>query len=64
VFTLAVALSIMVFFAICCQCGATVVTIKQETTSWYYAVFAFGYMTVLAYLLALVVYQLFAGMGF
>ena len=64
VFTLAVALSIMVFFAICCQCGATVVTIKQETTSWYYAVFAFGYMTVLAYLLALAVYQLFAGMGF
>jgi ferrous iron transport protein B len=64
VFTLAVALSIMVFFAICCQCGATVVTIKQETASWYYAVFAFGYMTVLAYLLALAVYQLFAGMGF
>ncbi len=63
VFTLAVALSLMVFFAICCQCGATVVTIKQETTSWYYAVFGFGYMTVLAYLLALVVYQLFAGMG-
>ena len=63
VFTLAVALSLMVFFAICCQCGATVVTIKQETTSWYYAVFAFGYMTVLAYLLALVVYRLFAGMG-
>lgn len=64
VFTLAVALSIMVFFAICCQCGATVVTIKQETASWYYAVFAFGYMTALAYLLALVVYQLFAGIGF
>jgi len=64
VFTLAVALSIMVFFAICLQCGATVVTIKQETTSWYYAVFAFGYMTVLAYLLALAVYQLFAGAGF
>jgi len=64
VFTLAVALSIMVFFAICCQCGATVVTIKQETTSWYYAVIAFGYMTVLAYLLALAVYQLFVGMGF
>lgn len=64
VFTLAVALSIMVFFAICCQCGATVVTIKQETTSWYYAAFTFGYMTVLAYLLALAVYQLFAGMGF
>ena len=64
VFTLAVALSIMVFFAICCQCGATVVTIKQETASWYYAVFAFGYMTVLAYLLALAVYQLFSRLGY
>ncbi len=64
VFTLAVALSIMVFFAICCQCGATVVTVKQETAGWRYALFTFGYMTVLAYLLALAVYQLFAGMGF
>jgi len=64
VFTLAVALSVMVFFAICCQCGATVVTIKQETAGWPYAVFTFGYMTVLAYLLALAVYQFFAGLGF
>jgi len=63
VFTLAVALSVMIFFALSCQCVATVVTIKQETTSWYYAVFTYGYMTVLAYLLALVTYQLFAGMG-
>ncbi len=58
VFTLPVALSIMVFFALCCQCGATVVTVRQETRSWAYAVGLFTYMTVLAYVMALVVYQM------
>ncbi|TMA52223.1 MAG: ferrous iron transport protein B, partial [Deltaproteobacteria bacterium] len=57
VYTPAVALSLMVFFALCCQCGATLATIKRETGSWGYAVFTFAYMTSLAYLGALVVYQ-------
>jgi len=58
VYTPLVALSIMVFFALCCQCGATLATIKRETGSWGYAAFTFTYMTSLAYLAALVVYQL------
>ncbi|RKX27123.1 MAG: ferrous iron transport protein B [Candidatus Zixiibacteriota bacterium] len=58
VFTPAVALSIMVFFALCLQCGATVVTIRKETSSWWYAWGTFTYMTVLAYVAALGVYQL------
>jgi ferrous iron transport protein B len=57
VYTPLVALSIMVFFALCCQCGATLATIKRETGSWGYAVFTFVYMTSLAYLGALIVYQ-------
>ncbi|MGE0827639.1 MAG: ferrous iron transport protein B [Candidatus Binatia bacterium] len=57
VYTPVVALSIMVFFALCCQCGATLATIKRETNSWGYAGFTFLYMTGLAYLSALVVYQ-------
>ncbi len=57
VFSPAVALSVMVFFALCCQCGATIVTIKQETGKWKYAVIAFTYMTVLAYFGAMAVYQ-------
>jgi ferrous iron transport protein B len=57
VYTPIVALSIMVFFALCCQCGATLATIKRETGSWGYAVFTFTYMTGLAYLGALLVYQ-------
>ena len=58
VFTVPVALSILVFFALCCQCGATVATIRRETNSWGWAWFTFGYMTVLAYLGALAVYQI------
>ncbi len=56
-FNLAVALSIMVFFALCCQCGATLATIKRETNTWRWPVFAFVYMTGLAYVMALVTYQ-------
>ncbi len=58
VYTPLVALSLMVFFALCCQCGATLATIKRETNSWGYPVFTFVYMTSLAYLAALGVYQL------
>lgn len=57
VFSVAVALSIMVFFALCCQCGATLATIKRETKSWRWPIFTFAYMTALAYCGAFVVYQ-------
>ncbi|HVR75938.1 MAG TPA: ferrous iron transport protein B, partial [Planctomycetota bacterium] len=63
VFNIPVALSIMVFFALCCQCGATVVTIKRETSSWRWAFFAFGYMTLLAYVGAFVTYQVGSWVG-
>ena len=49
VFTLPVALSIMVFFALCCQCAATLAVIRRETNSWRWPAFAFTYMTTLAY---------------
>ena len=58
IFTPLVAVSIMVFFALCCQCGATLATIKRETDSWGYPAFTFVYMTGLAYLAALAVYQI------
>ncbi|MCA8996853.1 MAG: ferrous iron transport protein B [Planctomycetaceae bacterium] len=56
-FTIPVALSIMVFFALCAQCGATLMVIRRETNSWRWPIFTFVYMTLLAYLGALVVYQ-------
>jgi ferrous iron transport protein B len=54
---LATALSLMVFFALCCQCASTLAVIRRETNSWRWPVFTFVYMTALAYLAALVVYQ-------
>lgn len=57
VYNIPVALSIMVFFALCAQCAATLVVIRRETNSWRWPVFTFVYMTVLAYLGALVTYQ-------
>ena len=49
VFTVPVALSLMVFFALCCQCASTLAVIQRETDSWRWPVFTFAYMTVLAY---------------
>jgi ferrous iron transport protein B len=57
-FTVPVALSVMVFFALCCQCASTLAVIRRETNSWRWPVFTFVYMTVLAYLGALLVYQI------
>jgi ferrous iron transport protein B len=57
VFTVPAALSLMVFFALCCQCASTLVIIRRETNSLRWPVFTFVYMTALAYVGALAVYQ-------
>jgi ferrous iron transport protein B len=51
-FTVATAVSIMVFFALCAQCGATLMVILRETGQWRWPVLTFTYMTVLAYVAA------------
>jgi len=51
------AISLMVFFVLACQCMSTVAVVKRETNSWRWPVFMFGYMTVLAYVASLIVYQ-------
>ncbi|MEX0585924.1 MAG: ferrous iron transport protein B [Pirellulales bacterium] len=58
VYNLPVALSIMVFFALCAQCAATLAVIRRETNSWRWPAFTFAYMTVLAYIGALITYQI------
>ncbi|HEY7327187.1 MAG TPA: ferrous iron transport protein B [Gemmataceae bacterium] len=63
VFTIPTALSLMVFFALCCQCASTLAVIRRETHSWRWPLFTFTYMTVLAYLGSLVVYQLGCFLG-
>ena len=64
IYTLAVALSIMVFFALCAQCLSTLVVIKKETGSYGWSLFSFGYMTALAYIGALATYQVGTALGF
>ena len=56
-FDIPVALSIMVFFALCSQCAATLATIKRETNTWRWPLFSFTYMTALAYIGAMITYQ-------
>jgi ferrous iron transport protein B len=63
VFTLPVALSLMVFFALCAQCASTLVVIGRETQSWVWPVVTFTYMTVLAWLAAFAIYQLGMALG-
>ena len=58
IFSLAAVLALMVFFALCSQCGPTVATLAQETGGWKWAAISFVYMTSLAWLMAIVVYQL------
>ncbi len=56
VFTPVVATAIMVFFAFCLQCGSTVAVMARES-GWKWAGFAFAYMTILAWVGAVAVYQ-------
>jgi len=57
VYSMPVVWSVMIFFALCMQCGATVVVIGKELNKWY-AVGSFFGMTALAWVSAVLVYQI------
>ncbi|MEQ9366077.1 MAG: nucleoside recognition domain-containing protein, partial [Leptospirales bacterium] len=57
VYTPLVAITLMVFFALCSQCMSTLATVWRELNSWQWATFLFVYMTGLAYVFGLLVYQ-------
>jgi len=57
VYTPLVGLSLMVFFALACQCMSTLAAVKRETNSWRWPSFLFVYMTVLAWGASFAVYQ-------
>jgi ferrous iron transport protein B len=56
-YTPLVGLSLMVFFALACQCMSTLAVVKRETRSYRWPAFLFAYMTVLAYAASFIVYQ-------
>jgi ferrous iron transport protein B len=57
------ALSLLIFFVLCCQCASTLAVIYRETRSWFWPVFTFVYMTLLAYGAAFVTYQIVSYLG-
>ena len=50
-------LSLLVFFALACQCMSTLAVLKRETRSWRWPAFLFVYMTALAWVCSFLVYQ-------
>jgi ferrous iron transport protein B len=56
-YTPLVGLSLLVFFALSCQCMSTLAVVRRETKSWRWPAFMFAYMTSLAYAASFVVYQ-------
>jgi len=58
VFTLPMVLGLLLFYAWCLQCAATLAVIRRETNSWRWPIFAWTYMTGLGYIGALLIYQI------
>jgi len=57
-FTLATALSLMVFYVFACQCMSTLAVCRRETGSWRWVFFMFSYMTLMAYGAAYITYKI------
>ena len=57
VFTLAVAFSLMMFYAFAMQCASTVAVVYRETKNWRWPAIQFAYMAVLAYAASFVAYH-------
>ena len=57
VFSLPVALSLLVFFVFALQCTSTIVVMARETGSWRWPALAFSYMLGLAWLASFVTYN-------
>ena len=58
VFSLPMVFGLLVFYAFCLQCAATIAVMYRETNGWQWPLAAWAYMTTLGYVGALLVYQL------
>jgi len=56
-YTPLVGLSLMVFFALACQCMSTLAAVYRETRTLRWPLFLFAYMTGLAWIMSFLVYQ-------
>ena len=55
--------SLMVFFVLACQCMSTIVVVRREAGGWGWPLFMFSYMSLLAYIASLAVYQFGSALG-
>jgi ferrous iron transport protein B len=58
VFTVAVAFSLMMFYAFAMQCASTMAVVYRETKNWRWPASQFIYMTGLAYIVSFITYHL------
>ena len=58
VFTLPMVIGLLIFYACCLQCAATLAVIRRETNTWRWPVFAWVYMTTIGYVGALLAFQI------
>ncbi|MCM2276685.1 MAG: ferrous iron transport protein B [Oligoflexia bacterium] len=61
--TLPVALSLLVWYVLACQCLSTLAVTRRETNSWLWPMVMLGYMTALAYLGSFATYRLALWLG-
>ena len=57
-FNLASGISLMLFYAFAMQCMSTLAIVKRETNSWKWPMIQLGFMSVFAYIMALMAYQI------
>lgn len=57
-FTPVVCIALMVYYVFAMQCLSTTVTVRRETNGWTWPLFQIVYMSLLAYLMTLLVYQI------
>lgn len=58
IYTFAMVMGLLIFYACCLQCAATLAVIRRETNGWRWPIFAWTYMTLLGYFGAMAAYQL------
>lgn len=56
-------ITLMVFYVFAMQCVSTVAVVRRETNSWKWPLFQLAYMTALAWVLALLTYQIGRWLG-
>ncbi len=57
-------LAVMVFFVYACQCMSTIAVVRRETRSWRWPLLMFTTMTALAYVAAVLVFQVGRALGY